>query len=195
MFDDVIPLPRARFRMHTEDPSFHVAWRGGGRFLLSGEVSEDPTTELEVETPSDTVDVALAKASRPEHAVRLLKRALPRDVHVSHRAAAGGVEVTLTEVMVPAARPPRFRVVTTDLVQRVKQLEENKLEFLGALGRDCLLTILCDARRVTIQLPAGTSAQTTAVRVGASVPAGFRALVDGSTVSVWKDADFFEAVA
>jgi hypothetical protein len=34
-----------------------------------------------------------------------------------------------------------------------------------------------------------------AARVGANVPHGFRALVDGPVVSVWKDADFFSAVA
>ena len=63
------------------------------------------------------------------------------------------------------------------------------------VGADCLLTILCDSRRATIKVEGGTSAQHTAARVGANVPHGFRALVDGPVVSVWKDADFFSAVA
>jgi hypothetical protein len=195
VFDDVIPLPQARFRMHSEDPTFQVAWRGGGRFALDGQVSEDPTTELGVDTPSGSVEVPLAKNSLPEHAVRMLKRAMPRDVYVSSRPSGTGVEVTLTEAVIPAARPPRLRVLSTDMDQRVKQLEENKVEFVGAAGGACLLTIMCDARRVTIQVPGKTSAATTAIRVAAGIPTGYRALVDGSTVSVWKDAEFFEAVA
>lgn len=195
MLNDVIQLPQPRFRMHSDDPTFQVDWRGGGRFLLTGEVSEDPTTQLHVDHERESVEVTLAKASRPEHAVRMLKRAMPRDVYVSEREQADGLEVTLTELTLPAARPPRVRIITTDLVQRVLQLEENKVEFLGNVGADCLITVLCDTRRVTIQVPKGCSAQTTAVRVGASVPRGFRALVDGATVAVWKDADFFEAVA
>lgn len=195
MFDDVIQLPQPRFRMRSDDPAFQVDWRGGGRFLLTGEVSEDPTTQLHVNHASESVDVTLAKTSRPAHAVRMLKRAMPRDVYVTEKAQDGGLEVTLTEMTLPAAKPPRVRIITTDLVQRVLQLDENKVEFLGNVGADCLITVLCDARRVTIQVPKGCSAQTTAVRVGASVPRGFRALVEGATVAVWKDADFFEAVA
>jgi len=59
----------------------------------------------------------------------------------------------------------------------------------------CLVTILCDTRRVTIELRAGLSAKAAAATVGANVPHGYRALVDGPVVSVWKDADFFSAVA
>lgn len=194
LFDDVIPL-RRRFRMHSEDPAFRVTWRGGGRFLLSGEVSSEPTTELDVDTPSASLEVPLAHHSLPEHAVTMLRRSLPRDVRLTQRRELGGVEITLQEVVVPAAKPPRLRVLSTDLVQRVKQLEENRVEFIGGVGADCHLTIMCDTRRITISLHAGTSAATTAVRVGASVPRGYRALVDGPTVAVWKDADFFEQVA
>jgi hypothetical protein len=91
--------------------------------------------------------------------------------------------------------PPRLRIFATDLVQRVRQLADNEVEFLGATGGDSQLTILCDSRRVTISVPGGSSAQATAVRVGASMPHGFRALVDGPVVSVWKNADFFSRVA
>ena len=77
----------------------------------------------------------------------------------------------------------------------MKQLDENKIEFLASVGQDCLITVLCDSRRVTISLPRGSSAKAIAARVGSNVPHGFRALVDGPVVSVWKDADFFSAVA
>jgi hypothetical protein len=66
---------------------------------------------------------------------------------------------------------------------------------VGASGADSHLTILCDRKRVTIVIAAGSSARATAVRVGASMPHGYRALVDGPVVSVWKDADFFSMVA
>lgn len=196
MFDDVISLPTARFHMHSEDPSFRVTWRGGSRFLLSGEVSSDPTSELDVETPSGSVEVPLATHSRPEHAVTMLRRALPRDVMMVTTPAGWGIEVLLQELVLPAAKPPRLRIFSTDLAQRVKQLDENKVEFLGSVGADGgHLTILCDRTRVTLALPGGHSAATTAARVGSCMPRGYRALIDGATVSVWKDADFFEAVA
>jgi len=195
MFEGPIPLPTMRFRVHTDDPTFHVAWRGGGRFELSGEVSADPSSALAVETPSDHLEVDLARRSTPEHAVALLRRTLPRDIVMTHAPNADGVEVSFHEAVVPAARPPRLRLFSTDLVQRVVQLRENSVEFRGAAGADSYLTILCDSRKVTILVPAGSSAQATAVRVGANVPHGFRALADVPIVSVWKDADFFEQVA
>ncbi len=195
MFDDVIHLPRARFRMRIEDPSFHVAWRGGGRFLFSGEVEADPTNELEVETPSGDIEVPLAVRSKPEHAVQLLERSLPRDVTMTSQQKLDGVEVQLTEAVLPAAQLPRVRVFSTDLVQRIAQLDENKFELRGAVGADCSVTMLVDSKRVTLAVPGGCSAATTATRLGASMPKGYRALVDGATVTVWKDADFYEMVA
>lgn len=195
MFDEPIQLPTTRFRVHTDDPTFLVEWRGGTRFFLSGEVSADPSANLDVNTPSNSVEVSLATHSRAEHAVAMLRRSLPRDVAMTSSPQVDGVEIVLQETVVPAARPPRVRIFTTDLVQRVRQLDENKVEFIGASGGDSHLTVLCDSRRATIFVPAGSSAQVTAARVGASVPHGFRALVDGPTVSVWKDADFFSAVA
>lgn len=196
MYDQPIPLMRSRFRVHSEDPEFRVEWRGGSRFALTGEVSLDPTAALDVATPSEAeVEVNLARRSTPEHAVAALRRALPRNVLMAHEAFPDGVEIVFTEALVPAASPPRFRVLSTDLVQRTRQLDENKIEFLGATGADCQLTVLCDSRRVTLTIPSGTSAQSTAARIAANVPQGFRALVDGPVVSVWKDADFFSAVA
>jgi hypothetical protein len=178
MYEEPLPLRLTPFRVHSEDPAFHVEWRGGSRFALSGEVALDPSAELDVSTPTEDVEIFLATHSTPSHAV-----------------AADGVEVVFTEALVPAARTPRFRTFCTDAQLRTRQLDENKLEFLGGVASKCLLTILCDTRRVTIDLDAGTPALAVAARVGANVPHGFRALVDGPVVSVWKDAEFFSAVA
>jgi hypothetical protein len=194
MFDEPIQLSASRFRVHSEDPSFHVAWRGGSRFALTGEVTLDPSAELELSTPNDAVEISLARRSTPEHAVALLRRELPRSITMRHEVVEDGVEVIFQEALVPAAKTPRFRTFSTDAL-KVKQLDENKIEFVSGVAEDCLITILCDSRRATITLPGGSSAQVIAARVGANVPHGFRALVDGPVVSVWKDADFFSAVA
>jgi len=194
VFEDVIPFPAARFSLHSDDPTFTVQRRGGARFLVSGEVSRAPAMELGVETPSGGFEVPLAQKTTADQAVSRLKRALPRDVAMTRHTTPEGVEVRLTEAVVPAARPPRLRLLSTDLVQRVRQLEENKVELIGSVGADCHLTIFCDTRRVTIALTQGTPAQATAIRIAGNVPSGYRALVDGPTVAVWKDADFFEAV-
>ena len=195
MYGEPIQLSVSRFRVHSEDPSFNVTWRGGSRFVLTGEVNLDPSAELDVSTPNDVVEVSLARRSTPEHAVAMLRRALPRSISMRHHPVEDGVEIVFQEALVPAARTPRFRIFSTDAQLRVKQLDENKIEFLSGIGEDCLLTVLCDSRRVTISLPRGSSALAIAARVGSNVPHGFRALVDGPVVSVWKDADFFSAVA
>lgn len=195
MIESVTQLNARRFHLESSDPSFVIERQGHARFLLSGAVSETPTTALGVETPSSDFDVVLATDSRPQHAIAQLRRDLPRDVVMQVTERLSGVEVALTEALVPAARPPRVRVVSSDLDQRVVQLDENTIEFRGAVGADSHLTILCDNRRSTIALTAGLSASATAVRVAASVPHGYRALADGARVSVWKDADFFSMVA
>lgn len=195
MYDEPIPLTLSRFRVHSEDPAFHVQWRGGSRFALTGEVELDPSAELDVSTPDALVEISLATHSKGEHAVAALRRALPRSIAMRHEVLEDGVEIVFHEALVPAAKTPRFRILSTDAQLRVRQLDDHKLEFLGGVGDDSLLTILCDSRRVTIEVSGGTSAQATAARVGANVPHGYRALVDGPVVSVWKDADFFSAVA
>jgi hypothetical protein len=196
MYDAPLPLPSlSRFRVHSDDPSFHVRWMGGSRFGLSGEVNLDPSAELDVATPNDTVEVSLARRSTPEHAVALLRRALPRSISMRTEQTVDGVEVVFTEALVPAASTPRFRIFSSDAMVQATQLDDNKIEFRAAAEGDCLVTILCDSRRVTLQIDAGTSALALAARVGSNVPHGYRALVDGPVVSVWKDADFFSAVA
>lgn len=195
MYSDVIELRATKFHIHSDDPAFAVRRRGASRFLMSGEVAQRPASQLTVATPSADLDLALATHSKPEHAVQQLRRALPRDVLLTTHPTAEGLEVLMNEAMVPAARAPRLRIVSTDLVQHVIQLDENKIEFEGSISDAALLTIFCDGRRVTISAEAGLSASATALRVGSSMPHGYRALVDGTTVSVWKDADFFEMVA
>ena len=195
MYDQPISLPNHRVRVHSEDPAFHVTWRGGSRFLLSGEIALDPSAELDVSSPSESFEVSLATHSTPTHAVAALRRALPRSISMRHEPVKDGVELVFSEALVPAAKPPRLRLFSTDAQLRIKQLDENRVEFLGGVQADCLVTILCDSRRATVKLEAGMSAKLTATLVGANVPHGFRALVDGPVVSVWKDADFFSAVA
>jgi hypothetical protein len=195
MFDAPIPLRSHRFRVHSDDPTFLVAWRGGSRFALSGQVSSSPAADLDVQTPGTAFGVSLAQHSRPEHAVSQLRRSLPRDVLMRHVATEDGVEVAFTQGLLPAARLPRLRVLSTDLGQRIKQLADNQVEFRGACSADAHLTIFCDQARITVRLPGGASARTTAARVGSSMPHGYRALVDGAMVSVFKDSDFFSLVA
>lgn len=195
MIDSVTQLSVRRFHLESSDPAFVIERQGSSKFLLSGRVSDEPTTELGVETPSSAFDVTLATSSGPEHAVATLKRDLPRDVLMQVMERIGGLELSFSEALVPAAKPPRLRVISTDLVQRISQLDENRVEVRGAIGADALLTILCDSRRVTISVHKGLSATATAIRIAASVPRGYRALADGPIVSVWKDADFFSMVA
>jgi hypothetical protein len=192
----VTSIHRTGFGLHSDDPSFHIERRGAARFELFGEVSSDPTSDVNVEIPGDAFDVVLAKTSGPVHAVNALHKSLPRDVMMTHQhLESGGIEVLFQEMVIPAAKPPRLRIFSTDLLQRVKQLAENKIEFVGASGAAAHLTILCESKRVTLALPAASSPAVTAVRVAASMPQGYRALVSGHTVSVWKDADFFSMVA
>lgn len=193
MHTEPTPLWSTRFRMASDDPAFSVRWRGGNRFLLQGEVEREPQAELELEAPHDAIGIRLARRSTPQHAVAKLRRALPRSLTMKTEVVTDGVELVFQEALVPAARLPRFRVVGSGL--DFQQLDENKLEFLGATTGAGLVTICCDTRRVTIEVPEGCSAQSTATLIGAHVPHGFRALIDGPVVSVWKDADFFSAVA
>ncbi len=192
---DVISLNRARFQLRSDDPSLHIERRGRSRFFMSGEVAKDPTGALSVDLPDDSFEVTLAKTSTAAQAAQAIERALPRDVLFTQAFSEAGVEVLLQELVVPAAKAPRLRIFSTDLLQRVKQLAENKVEFVGASGAPSHLTILCESKRVTLAVPAGSSGAVTAARVAANMPHGYRALADGATVSVWKDADFFSMVA
>lgn len=195
MPEPVTQLSVSRFRVHSEDPSFQVKWRGGSRFELSGIVNLTPSADLDVSTPSDEVEVALAHRSTPQHAVTVLRRALPRGILMRHQSIEDGVEIVFQEALVPAAKTPRLRLFSTDAAVRLKQLHDNTIEIQSGASDDTLLTILCDSRRSTLSIAQGTSPIAIAALVAAHVPHGFRALVDGPVVSVWKDADFFSAVA
>ncbi len=195
MPEQLTPLPISRFRVYSEDPSFQVTWRGGTRFALSGQVNLDPSAELDLSTPDDTVEISLARRSRPEHAVAALRRALPRSISMRDRVVEDGVEIIFHEALVPAAKTPRLRIFSTGGPLHLKQLDENKVEFKERVKESCLLTVLCDSKRARVSIEKGSSALTIAALVGAHMPRGFRALVDGPVVSVWKDSDFFSAVA
>ncbi|MBE2254406.1 MAG: hypothetical protein IAE78_33065 [Myxococcus sp.] len=195
MIETVTQLRARRFHLESSDPSFVIERQSAHRFLLSGQVSAEPTAALGVETPTTAFDVTLATQSGPRHAVAQLRRDLPRDVVLKVMERIGGLELSMIEALVPAAKPPRLRVFSTDLAQRIVQLDENRIEVRGPVGTAAHLTILCDARRVTIAVHQGLSASATALRIAASVPEGYRALADGAIVSVWKDADFFSMVA
>ncbi len=195
MLESVTFLKTRRFQLVSADPAFMVTRQSASRFLLSGTVSDEPVTDLHVETPSERFAVPLATRSGPRHAVEQLQRLLPSDVLMHTVPRPTGVEVSLVEAVIPAARAPRVRVFSTDLVQRIHQLEDNRVELRGAIGADAHLTLSCDSRRVTIAVNEGLSASATAVRLAAAVPHGYRALADGATITVWKDADFFSMVA
>lgn len=195
VIESVTQLSVKRFNLESHDPAFVVERQGRARFLLTGAVSEAPTTALGVETPSSAFDVQLATHSAPRHAVERLRRALPRDVAMQVIERLQGVELQLIEALVPAAKPPRVHVFSTDLAQRIVQLDENRIELQGSIGAASLLTISCDNRRSTISVEQGLTASATATLLAANVPHGYRGLADGPIVSVWKDADFFSMVA
>ncbi len=192
---EVIPLNPGRFRLQTQDPAFRVEWRGGNRFRLSGEVASRPATTLHVGLPTDELSVSLPEHTRPLPAALRLKDALPRDVHLVATADDGDVDLRLLELVVPAATPPCLRVLLQDAGLRVEQLADNRVRFSGVSKAPAIVTILCDSRRASLALPRASTAAACAARVGLAVPQGFRALVEGPVVSVWKDADFFGAIA
>jgi hypothetical protein len=192
---DVARLPTAKFALHSDDPSLEVSWRGGGRFGLAGEVKRAPSASLEVSMPGEGIEVTLPTGSRAPHAVRAIQRVLPRDVRLESVERNGDIELTLLEAFVPAAKPPRLRAMMTARGLRAEQRHENCLEFIGVSHEQSAMTLLCDGHRVTLPLPGRTTAGAAAALVAVSLPKGYRAVVDGAAVTVWKDADFFSMVA
>lgn len=190
-----IALPVCRFRVYSEDPAFQVSWRGGNRFRLSGQVQREPSADLGVSSPDSDVSVSLAPTCTPQQAVDVLRRVLPRALLMHQRTLENSVEISFAQTWIPAAKVPRVRVFSTAPALHSRQLEDNKIELVGHTDDACLLTMLCDNRRTTVEIPRGTSATVAALRLGSNAPHGFRALVDGPVVSIWKDADFFASVA
>jgi hypothetical protein len=91
--------------------------------------------------------------------------------------------------VIPAAPLPEVRVLTTDLVQRVRSLDANQIEFLGATGTRCFITVFVNSRRATFAVDAGTSAADTARAVAGRCPFGFRVEVEGAVVSFFHGSD------
>lgn len=186
-----------RFGLWCDDSSLKINARPADRFRLSGKVEHDfPLgTTLHFRAGTQQTEVPLALGSRAPDAVRALARALPRGVFVDGRAHEDGTELKFAETVIPAARLPRVRVITTDLGQRVRVLDANQVEFIGATHSRCFLTLLVDSRRTTLTLGEGTSAADSAQAVGNRCPSGFRAEIDGAVVTFWKCGDSTEIAA
>ncbi|MBK7860241.1 MAG: hypothetical protein IPJ65_16825 [Archangiaceae bacterium] len=163
--------------------------RGFSRFVLSGTVPERRDPGLILESRRGDASAPLAEHSTPRDAFRALQRALPRGIHAHAAERDEGLEVKLTETIVPAARVPFAQIFSTDLKQRVRRLDDNRFELLGPTGSDCLITLKVDTRRTLVPVAKGTSAHRTAEIISARMPAGYHADVEGPVVTIWKDAD------
>ena len=188
-------LPGVTFRLFSAVPQLSVRPHGLGRFILTGAVPSFADPALELRCRAGDVDVPLAEKSQAKDAVRALRRRLPRGVFAEAHEVDGGIELTLQETVMPAARLPRVLVMSTDAEQRVKVLDDNRFELLGCTGDDCLITLSVERRRVVVAIAAKTSADETAQKLSARVPKGYVALAEGGIVTVWKDADLTEIAA
>lgn len=177
------------FRLFSEEPMLSVEPRGFARFILTGSVPEHRDPGLRLESRKGDATAALPAQSTPRDAFRALERNLPRGVHAHASEREDGLEVKLTETIVPAARLPFAQIFSTDLKQRVRRLDDNRFELVGPTGSETLITLKVDTRRTIVPVPKGTRASATAELVAARVPAGYRAEVEGSIITVWKDAD------
>ena len=190
---EILPFRSAapRFGLWCDDASLKIAAQPRDRFVLSGKVEHvfPLGTTLHFRAGEDETEVPLALGSRAPDALRALTRALPRGIFVDAHSSELGTELKFTETVIPAARRPRVQVLTTDLGQRVRMLDANQVEFVGATRSRCFLTLLVDSRRSTLTIDEGTSASDTAHAVAARCPFGFRAEVECSVVTFWKTSD------
>ena len=191
---DLLPFRPAspRFHLWCEDSSLKIAPQAKNRFLVSGQVEHvfPLGTTLHFQAGAhDETEVPLALGSRPHDALRALTRALPRGIFVDAHATEAGSELRFTQTVIPAASRPRVQVLTTDLGQRVRMLDVNQVELVGATRSRCFITVLVDSRRTTLTLDEGCSAADTARAIGDRCPFGFRAEVQGSVVTFWKSSD------
>lgn len=178
------------FRLFSDEPQLSIRSTGRGRFILNGEVPQFRDPALRFESRLGHALVPLNDGSGPFDAFHALKRRLPRGVLArATELDAGELEVALQETTLPAARPPFAQIFTTDLKQRVKRLDDNRFELLGATAGECLITLRVDQRRALIAVAGATSAHDTAKLIAARVPPGYRAEVDGAVIALWKDAD------
>lgn len=183
------------FRLFSEEPMLSVQAKGFSRFILSGSVPEHRDPGLRLECSRGDATAPLAERSTPWDAFRALEKNLPRGVHARATDSADGLDVRLTETIVPAARLPAVQVFSTDLKQRVKRLDDNRFELCGPTGAACLITLKVDARRTIVPVPKGFGAAATASLIAERVPAGYHAEVDGAVLSVWKNADLHTLAA
>ena len=196
---EILPFRPAtpRFGLWCEDASLKIHAREADRFRLSGRVEHvfPIGTTLHFRAGNEETQVPLALGSRAPDAVRALSRALPRGIFVREARHELTCDLQFTETVIPAARLPRVRVISTDLGQRVRLLDTHQVEFVGATRSRCFLTLLVDSRRTTLTLEEGTSAADSAKAVGSRCPFGFRAEVEGAVVTFWKCGDSTEIAA
>jgi hypothetical protein len=190
------PVP-SRFGLWCDDASLKIDPQATNRFVVSGQVDHvfPLGTTLHFRAGEQETKVPLALGSRASDAVRALSRALPRGIFLDGRAHDDTTELRFTETVIPAARLPRVRVISTDLGQRVRLLDVNQVELVGATQSRCFLTLLVDSRRSIFALDEGMSATDSAEALASHCPAGFRAEVDGAVVTFWKCGDSTELAA
>ncbi len=196
---EILPFraPTPRFGLWCDDASLKIDAQPVDRFRLSGQVEHDfPVgTTLHFRAGDEQTEIPLALGSRGSDAARALSRALPRGIFLDRKALEESTEIKLTETVIPAARLPRVRVITTDLGQRVRLLDVNQVELVGATRSRCFLTLLVDSRRTTLTLDEGTPSADSAKALASRCPSGFRAEVDGAVVTFWKSGDLTEIAA
>ena len=196
---EILPFrsPAPRFSLWCDDASLKIDARPVDRFRLSGQVEHDfPVgTTLHFRSGDEQTEVPLALGSRGQDAVRALKRALPRGVFLDGKSAEDATDLQFTQTVIPAARLPVVRVITTDLGQRIRLLDTNQVELIGATRSRCFVTLLVDSRRATLTLDEGTSARDAAKALANRCPFGFRSEVEGAVVTFWKCGDSTEIAA
>ncbi len=190
---EILPFRSAspRFGLWCDDESLKIAAQSRDRFTLSGKVEHvfPLGTTLHFTSGEQETEIPLALGSRAPDALRALTRALPRGIFVAAHSNNLGTELTFTQTVIPAARRPRVQVLTTDLGQRVRVLDTNQIELVGATRTRCFITLLVDSRRSTLTVDEGTSAADTAQAIAGRCPFGFRAEVEGAVVTFWKTSD------
>jgi hypothetical protein len=95
--------------------------------------------------------------------------------------------------LIPAVKQVNFRIFSS--VTSYAQICPNTVKIVGNSFGSGLVTLVCDSRKASFHMEEHCSAVNVAVQIAAHLPDGFRALVDGTTVCVWSDDDFFAMIA
>ncbi|GEM_PF-1746479 len=190
---EILPFPAVgpRFGLWCDDESLKVQPESRDSFTVSGTVEHvfPLGTTLHFRANGEETEVPLALGSRGPEALRALSRALPRGIYVRSESNDDATTLKFAETFAPAARRPRVQVLTTDLGQRIRLLDTNQLEVVGATKSRCFITLLVDTRRSTVALDKATSAAGAARAIARACPFGFRAEVEGAVVTFWKSSD------